>query len=337
MSAVAASDGETPDATIEQEASVSIGVVIPAYNSVDTLARTINSCLPHVDPYDIVVVFDGPDEAAEKIARDASDEIRILTLDERSGAPVCRNEGLALTDTDYVMFMDADDYVEGPLLELGSRTARTEDADVVLSPFCFERPDGSREVAYPHGRYGALDRDEIVGKWLSGDYTPPCAVIWRSDFVRKIGGWDEYLAKNQDGDLMYRALLHGAHVTASSEGLGVYVQSGDPRRITSRNTRKTLISQLAVLDRVRADMPKLRRAPCGELAHAYYSLARLAYDGDVDEIGRHAEMLARELGLEGQPGTPAHVVVASLLGLRGKQRLMKIMRRSVDTLAWHAV
>ncbi len=336
MSAVAASDGETPDATIEQEASVSIGVVIPAYNSVDTLARTINSCLPHVDPYDIVVVFDGPDEAAEKIARDASDEIRILTLDERSGAPVCRNEGLALTDTDYVMFMDADDYVEGPLLELGSRTARTEDADVVLSPFCFERPDGSREVAYPHGRYGALDRDEIVGKWLSGDYTPPCAVIWRSDFVRKIGGWDEYLAKNQDGDLMYRALLLGARVATSAHGLGVYVQSDDPRRITRSNTPNTLASQLAVLERVRADLPNMRHAPELELAKAYYGLARLAYEGEVDAIGRDAERMARALGLEGQPGTRTHELLASVLGLRGKQRLMKFVRRSVGALARRA-
>lgn len=316
---------------------VTIGVVIPAYRSADTLARTIASCLPHVDPHDIIVVLDGPDDEAEKAARATSAGLRILVLPRQSGAPVCRNEGLALLDTDYVMFIDADDYIEGSLLEGASRMADARGADVVLSPFCFEMPDGTRRACDPFARYVSFDADTIIGTWLGGGYTPPCAVLWRTRFVRGIGGWDESLAKNQDGDLMYRALLHGAHVTASSEGLGVYVQSGDPRRITSRNTRKTLTSQLAVLDRVRADMPKLHRAPCDELAHAYYSLARLAYDGDVDEIGRHAEMLARELGLEGQPGTPAHVVVASLLGLRGKQRLMKIMRRSVDTLAWHAV
>ena len=57
------------------------------------------------------------------------------------------------------------------------------------------------------------------------------------------------------------------------------------------------MSQLAVLDRVRADLPKMHRAPTEQLAQAYYSLARLAYDGDVDGIGRHAEKLARELGL----------------------------------------
>ena len=315
---------------------MSIGVVIPAYNSAATLARTLNSCLPHVDPHDIIVVFDGPDPEAEQVARDASGEIRIIVLDARSGAPVCRNEGLAHLDTDYVMFMDADDYVEGPLLELGSRTARLENADVVLSPFCFEMPDGSRQVFYPHGRYGALDRDTIVGKWLAGDYTPPCAVIWRTEYVREIGGWDEDLAKNQDGDLMYRAVLLGARVSTSAHGLGVYVQSEDPRRITRSNTRNTLASQLAVLERVRADLPYMRNAPEQELAKAYYGLARLAYDGEVDEIGRNAEKVARTLGLEGQPGTRTHEFLATVLGLRGKQRLMKFVRRSVGAIAGHA-
>ena len=311
---------------------MSVGVVIPAYRSADTLSRTIRSCLPHVDPYNIVVVLDGPDGEAEQAARETSNRLRILTMPKNCGAPVCRNEGLAVTTTDYVMFLDADDYIEGALLESASRVAHAEGADVVLSPFCFELPDGSRQTFDPHSRYGSFDRDNVVAKWLVGGYTPPCAVLWRTKFVRGIGGWDEALAKNQDGDLMYRALLAGARAAGSSEGLGVYVQSDDPRRITSRNTRKTLMPQLAVLDRVRADLPKMHRAPTEQLAQAYYSLARLAYDGDVDGIGRHAEKLARELGLEGQHGNAAHIVLASVLGLRGKQRLAKFVRRSVGAL-----
>ena len=72
---------------------MSIGVVIPAYKSADTLARTINSCLPHVNPHDIIVVFDGPDPKAEQIAQDASDKIRIVVMEAQSGAPVCRTKG----------------------------------------------------------------------------------------------------------------------------------------------------------------------------------------------------------------------------------------------------
>lgn len=311
---------------------MSIGVVIPAYRSADTLGRTIRSCLPHVEARDIVVVLDGPDDEAEKAARQASGDLRILIMPRNCGAPVCRNEGLALLDTDYVMFIDADDYIEGPLLEGASHIAERVAADVVLAPFSFEMPDGSRRSFDPKSRYDAFDRDVVIARWLVGGYTPPCAVVWRTNFVRDIGAWDETLAKNQDGDLMYRALLLGARVVGSSEGMGVYVQSEDPRRITRRNTRKTLISQLMVLDRVRGDLSKMRRPPVSELALAYYSLAKLAYDGEVDDIGRRAEKLARLLGLQGQAGTPAHILVASCLGLRGKQRLVNFVRRSVQTL-----
>ncbi|MFV0281418.1 MAG: glycosyltransferase family 2 protein [Rhodoblastus sp.] len=315
---------------------MSIGVVIPAYRCADTIARTIGSCLPHVGAQNIIVAFDGPDEAAERAVRAVSDELRILVLPNRSGAPACRNAGMALLDAEYVIFLDADDYIEGPMLEGAIRAAGAEDADVVLSPFCFEFPDGERRLFDPKNLYPALDRVSIIRKWLTGGYTPPCAVVWRTRFLRAMGGWDESLAKNQDGDLMYRALMQGARVAAASQGLGVYVQSGNPDRITRSNTERTLRSQLAVLDRVRVNLPKLQNAPSRELSHAYYSLARLAYEGGADAIGYRAESRARELGLVGQTGAPAHVLLASILGLRGKQRLAGFVRRSVRNLAARA-
>ena len=69
---------------------MSIGIVIPAYRSAETLGRTIRSCLPHVEARDIVVVLDGPDDEAEKAARQASGDLRILIMPRNCGAPVCQ-------------------------------------------------------------------------------------------------------------------------------------------------------------------------------------------------------------------------------------------------------
>lgn len=306
-----------------------ISIVIPAFRAAATLRRTVESCLPHVPPRNVVVVLDGPDAELEQAALSCSPGVRVFMQPQSRGAPACRNLGLALTETPYVMFLDADDYIEGALLPAACRQARAAQADMVLGRFAFEFPNGERLSLDPAQRYGDLRRSTILRRWLLEDYTPPCAVVWRTEFVRALGGWDEALAKNQDGDIVYRALLRGAIVTSTMEGQGIYVQDDNPGRITRRNNRRTLESQHRVLEKIRAQLPAQPFDASIELSLAYYSLARLAFTIGVDDIGEAAERTARSLGLAGQPGGAAHALMASMFGLRGKQKLAGFVKRSL--------
>jgi glycosyltransferase involved in cell wall biosynthesis len=306
-----------------------ISIVIPAFRAAATLRRTVESCLPYVPPRQIIVVLDGPDRDMEQAALSCAPGVRVFMTPRCHGAPFCRNYGLTLTETRYVMFLDADDYIEGDLLPSAVAAAEACGADVALGRFSFEFPNGERLTQEPRRLYGDLHRGAILRKWLIGDYTPPCAVIWRTAFVRDLGGWDEALAKNQDGDLIYRALLAGARATHAPGGQGVYVQDDNPGRITRRHDRRTLTSQFRVLEKVRAALPGQPFEAGTELSLAYYSLARLAFTVGVDDIGERSEDLARGLGLSGQPGTTAHNLVASMLGLRGKQKLSALVKRSI--------
>lgn len=310
-------------------AAGAVSVVIPAFKAEETLRRAIESALSEVAPVNIVVVLDGPNGALEQMARGAADGIQVMVLPTQRGAPVCRNVGLCLVNTRYVMFLDADDYVEGGFFRFATAAADRYRADLVLGRFSFEMPDGTRTPVDTSRRYEDFSRASVMKRWLAGDYTPPCAVVWRSDFVREIGGWDQSLAKNQDGDLIYRALLADPAIAACAGGQGIYVQEENPNRITLRNTQRTLDSQLAVLEKVRARLPELPFDPAPELALAYYSLARLAYSGNFVDFGARAEQTARELGLAGQPGSSSHNIVASMVGLRTKQRLATLVRRAI--------
>ena len=306
-----------------------VSIVIPAFRASDTLGRTVESCLPHVRPHDLIIVIDGPDAELEQVARDCAPGARILAQPQGRGAPACRNLGLELAETPFVMFLDADDYLEGPLLPGACARARATQADVVFGRFAFEYPDGSRIAADPNIRYGDFRRATILRRWLLEDFTPPCAIVWRTDFVRALGGWDESLAKNQDGDIVYRALLRGAIAAGVGEGQGVYVQHDNPGRISRRHNRRTLESQHRVLEKIRELLPMQPFSAEAELGMAYYSLAQSAFTIGCDDIGVQAERTARALGLTGQPGNLAHALVASMFGLRGKQKLVGMVRRSI--------
>jgi glycosyltransferase involved in cell wall biosynthesis len=302
--------------------------VIPAYRAARTLRRAVDSV--RGADVRVIAVFDGPDPEAEAAIADRADVV-VYRRAEQGGAPACRNLGLALADATFVLFLDADDYIEGPLLAEAARAAA--EADLVFAPFAFEYPDGSRQICDPRLRYRATDAETVTRAWLAERYTPPCAVLWRADFLRGLGGWDEALAKNQDGDLVYRALARRPRVALSIAGLGVYVQDDDPQRITRRHDRRCLASQMRVLDRVRATMTDCGYAVGAELGRAYYSLARLCYTHEVDDLGRAAETAARTLGVSGNPGGLAHRTVADVLGLRAKQRLARAVREAAAMLA----
>lgn len=322
-----------PHAVLENRAiggmKPDIGVVIPAFRAATTIARTLHSALADVAPDRIAVVLDGPDATLETAARAVSADIRVVVLPHKQGAPACRNLGFSLLDTRYVIFLDADDYVEDGFLAGAGAAADAAEADLTFGRFAFEMPDGTRRLVDPSNLYEPLDCGTVMRRWLVGGYVAPCAVVWRSDFVRVLGGWDESLAKNQDGDIVHRALMHGARLTTSSTGLGVYVQDDNPDRITLKHNRRTLASQIAVLDKIRLALDDLPFDPAPELARAYYAIARLAFTVGVDDLGTQAQGAARDLGLNRQTGSLSHVVLATMLGLKGKQKLANLVRQTL--------
>lgn len=290
-----------------------VAVVVSAFDAAGTLRRAVDSVRAAAE---VTVVFDGPDVEGQREVADLP--IRIRRLAATGGAPACRNAGLTASQAPFVLFLDADDHIEGPLLE-GARRAAAE-ADLVLAPFALEYHDGSRQLCDPRLRYRAADPEGLLRAWLSELNTPPCAVLWRREFLLSIGGWDESIAGN--GDLIYRALARRPRVAFSTVGLGVYVQREGRRRIDAR----ALASQLRVLDRVRVLAAERYFEAEAELARAYYGLARLAFAHGADDLGAQAEAAARALGLADDPGPVAHRALTKIFGLRGKQRLAKFAR-----------
>lgn len=313
-----------------------ISVVIPAFRGVGTIARTVESCLQEIPGRNVIVVLDGPDDTLEAIVRSAryrnGEPVCVKVMPHQGGASACRNHGLQIVETDYVLFLDADDYVEPGTLAATCTVAEDCAADIVFGQFCHEMPDGARRQYSPYAMYQPLTCANVIRKWLLEDYTPPCAVIWRAAFVRSLGVWDEALRKNQDGDLILRALLADARLGLAQSGLSIYSQGDNPDRVTRRHDAGTLGSQLAVLEKLRRKLPGLPFDPAFELGFSYYNLARLAYTHGFVREGRSAESAARALGIAGHPGSRGHAFLASIMSLAGKQLLAYHVRKVLRIL-----
>jgi len=313
-----------------------ISVVIPAFRAASTIARTLASCLQDIPGRNVIVVLDGPDDALEDVVRSATDRtgegVQVIVRPQQGGASTCRNLGLERVETEYVLFLDADDYTEPGTLVAVCAAAKEGEADIVFGLFCHEMPCGSRRYRSPDAMYKPLTCANVVRQWLLEDYTPPCAVVWRTAFVRSLGGWDETLRKNQDGDLMLRALLAEARLGLAHSGLSLYSQGDNPDRVTRKHDAGTLDSQFTVLEKLRKRLPALPFDPAYELGFSYYNLARLAYTHGFVREGRCAEAAARSLGITGHPGSRGHAFLASVMSLAGKQLLAYQVRKILRKL-----
>jgi glycosyltransferase involved in cell wall biosynthesis len=303
-----------------------ISVVIPAYRAEATIRRAIDSVLAQPDVnVRIIVVVDGLfDRTAEVIADYPSDRVVVHRHEINKGAAVSRNDGLGLVDSEYVMFLDADDFIEGPLLKGLSAAMSEAGADLGFGPMqILHETRDERERKYLPDFSSSED---VFRKWhLEGIFVTPCSVLWRAEFIRRIGSWDPELTRNDDGELVMRAILKGAKFVVSDRGCGIYVKHSmeslnnrtDNMDSMLRGNEKLLAIQSPVID------PELQRNVC---AGHYFNIASHGYLSGRDDLGDEALKRSRKMGF-GTRGPLPHRLAYALLGVKRTSRLIARIKR----------
>src|SRR5579885_323081 len=118
-----------------------ISVVVPTYNRVELLTRTLATLLcqefPH-DQYEVIVVNDGStDRTAGFLAGLETPNLRCLEQNNR-GLPAARNAGLSAARGELVLFID-DDIICSPGLLRAHVQAHRGEHSVVLGPVFLAR------------------------------------------------------------------------------------------------------------------------------------------------------------------------------------------------------
>jgi cellulose synthase/poly-beta-1,6-N-acetylglucosamine synthase-like glycosyltransferase len=302
-------------------------VIIPCWNGESSVGRAIASAQAQdLTNLDVIVVDDGSDDGILAAIKAFGDAIR-WTSDPNAGASTARNRGLRMSAADYVLFLDADDYLQPASLPHWVETARHENADVVLGPFAFDTEGRLTAGRRPPAPVTALS---ILRGWLEGLYTPCCAVLWRREFLEAIGGWDEHLLRNDDGELAMRAMILGAKVATADAGLGVYVQHTAPGRISHHSDADICACELNVLESLwaLADERGIQAAR-PSFARAFYRVAYGAYAIGAEVTGRAALARARALGFAGHLGSVTHKIASRALGLKRKMQLAAMARSAL--------
>lgn len=125
-----------------------ISFIVPVYNVENYLCRCIDSLLNQTyRNYDIILVDDGSRDNCPKICDKYAFDNSIIKVIHKAngGLSDARNIGLKYCDSEYAVFIDADDVVDSTMLEQLIEAKSRLKADIVCSPLIFEFPNGNRK------------------------------------------------------------------------------------------------------------------------------------------------------------------------------------------------
>ena len=175
----------------------SVTVVIPAYNSASFLEETLQSALDQSDPPEsIIVVDDGSRDdsfaVAKKVAA-TNPSIQVVRR-KNGGACAARNTGLAMAETEFILFLDADDRLLPRAIEHHLAVMRQHrDAVMVLGSNHVISTDGARRGD------NIVPYQDVTLEDLAMAVTP-CAsqCLYRRSAVQQVGGMNETLSDGLD-------------------------------------------------------------------------------------------------------------------------------------------
>jgi glycosyltransferase involved in cell wall biosynthesis len=222
-----------------------VSVVIPYYRASQTIARAVESALGQtVRPHEIIIVDDGCPEGAEAATKQFGSSVTLIRK-PNGGAASARNLGIEHARSEWIAFLDADDYWEPSKLE---RQLGFSEGAGLVGGICFTefpgQPRSVRKIADP-GFFGRAFR--------------PCASesfqvamnLWTIVLLvrRKSLGDQRFvsgLEPAEDRDLWIR-LVASTVVYLVPEPLATYSQS--PDSLSNSDSDRDCIRMLKVIHR----------------------------------------------------------------------------------------
>lgn len=201
--------------------TASIGVVVPAMNSVEFLDQALGSVAAQTVPVDeIVVVDDCSDDDTEAHARRWTSvlPLKVLSTGQRTGIWGGRRAGLAALGTDLVMQLDADDMFAPHHVEVMRDAYAARPGLISPRPLTWTGRGPWRQAEYTKARF-PLPGDQLA-QLLCTNYVLVGAMYPRRLYER-IGGYRP-TRFGEDWDLWVRLVAAGAEVSKPDDPSYVY-------------------------------------------------------------------------------------------------------------------
>lgn len=182
-----------------------ISIVIPIYNAERFLPKCLDSILDQTyTNLEVICVNDSsPDNSLEVLNKYAEKDSRIRVVDkENEGVSAARNVGLSMVSGEYVMFVDADDWIDPETCQCAVDAMTEYQVDVVLWSYVSENHGNQsfkklfngdmvfeEEICKQrlHRRFVGIVDDELAHPELADALCPVWGKLYKREVIQKSG------------------------------------------------------------------------------------------------------------------------------------------------------
>jgi glycosyltransferase involved in cell wall biosynthesis len=204
-----------------------VSLIITTYNYAQYVERAIRSALDQSlsdDQYEIIVVNDNSTDHTARILENYAHDVRVFNLEENMGLAGARNLGIKKAKGQFVVFLDADDYIHRETLR--------------MQKIFLEENNKLDAVSVDY--YLVDERGKHLEHVSSTEKPIACGIMFRKDFLFNIGLYDEDFRAREEEDLrirwnnkyniynivlpLYRYRMHDNNLTKNSNEMGKHLE-----------------------------------------------------------------------------------------------------------------
>ena len=218
-----------------------VSVIVPVYNAEEYIGATLDSIINQdFNSYEVLVIDDGSTDSSPEIINEKLVKSTVdykIIRQENSGVSSARNRGIEEAIGEYLVFIDADDYVTG------NHLSELYNGETDFSMVQFIKKENDKLSAPHHFQVESMTCDEFIKKELRMEMPFNFwQLMYKSSLINENNiRFNPELIYGEDIDFALRALLWGDEVAISNEATYYYIQHSQSAIKTSEYRRFEVI------------------------------------------------------------------------------------------------
>lgn len=199
-------------------------VIIPVYNKDNTIEEAVRSVLNQTcSDYEIIVIDDGSKIPVSTILSHIDDNRLVITRQQNGGVSSARNKGIALSQGQYICFLDADDiWYPNHLKEIERLLDKYGHIPMIITSHVEHLPDGRErhcgEILFDKEHdFQCDDLFELLTQYSGGIIHTNCICINKELFIQEGIQFEVGAIRGEDTDVWLRIALKHIIVISREE------------------------------------------------------------------------------------------------------------------------